>query len=293
MTGYASLTGQGFGHSWVWELRSVNARGLDLRPRLPDWIEGLEPAVRTALKGKVARGNLSLSLKIGKDAEAAMTVVNQSALEEVLAQIKQVETAGLEGADLDLAPTTALAILNQRGVLEQATTTDDTAPLRDALLEEFAQLVDSFNAMRKTEGDTLHDILSGQIERIETLNSEATQEASARKETWSATIKANLEKALEGVSTADPERVAQELALIVVKTDVTEELDRLTAHIATARELLAIKEPVGRKLDFLTQEFNREANTLCSKSQSKELTRIGLDLKVVIDQMREQVQNVE
>ncbi|GGE42558.1 hypothetical protein GCM10011517_07630 [Actibacterium pelagium] len=271
----------------------MNARGLDLRPRLPDWIEGLEPAVRTALKGKVARGNLSLSLKIGKDAEAAMTVVNQSALEEVLAQIKQVETAGLEGADLDLAPTTALAILNQRGVLEQATTTDDTAPLRDALLEEFAQLVDSFNAMRKTEGDTLHDILSGQIERIETLNSEATQEASARKETWSATIKANLEKALEGVSTADPERVAQELALIVVKTDVTEELDRLTAHIATARELLAIKEPVGRKLDFLTQEFNREANTLCSKSQSKELTRIGLDLKVVIDQMREQVQNVE
>ncbi len=293
MTGYASATGHGLGYSWVWELRSVNARGLDLRLRIPDWIEGLEPLVRAGFKGRVARGNLNLTLRVNKDADAASLVVNQKVLTEVLSLVHQVETAAKEGAGVSLAAANALDILNQKGVLDQSGSDDDTTQLRSEILNDLSGLIDSFNTMRATEGQTLNQVLSAQIDQIDALRDEARAAAESRKDKWADVINANLERALENLSGADPERVAQELALIVVKADVTEELDRLGAHVATARELLTNPEPVGRKLDFLAQEFNREANTLCSKSHSQDLTRIGLDLKVVIDQMREQVQNVE
>lgn len=293
MTGFASLTGQGHGYSWAWELRSVNARGLDLRLRLPDWIDGLEAAVRAAFKGRVARGNLNLTLRVSKDSDTASLAVNQKVLSEVLSLLRQAETAAREGAGISLSPSTAIDVLNQRGVIEQANAQDDTGPLCEAIVAQIDDLLESFNQMRALEGTSLLKILNDQVDLIERLTNDSAPVAEARKGNWSNVIRENLEKALDSIGSADEERVAQELALIVVKSDVTEEIDRLRAHIATARELLIAEGPVGRKLDFLTQEFNREANTLCSKSQSKELTRIGLDLKVVIDQMREQVQNVE
>jgi uncharacterized protein (TIGR00255 family) len=165
--------------------------------------------------------------------------------------------------------------------------------LRDALVEQLPELLTSFLAMRATEGAALSEVLTGQFNQIETLTTAANAAASERKDHVANTLRENLARVLDNTEGADPDRVAQELAILAVKSDITEEIDRLASHVSAARELLATDGPIGRKLDFLSQEFNREANTICSKSQFADLTSIGLDLKAVIDQMREQVQNVE
>jgi uncharacterized protein (TIGR00255 family) len=188
---------------------------------------------------------------------------------------------------------TAADLAGMRGVLEAGAGDDDTAPLLSALTAQLPELLASFNDMRAREGAALADVLADQVARIEALTAEATALVDARAEAQSETLRTALARVMENTDGADEDRVAQELALIAVKTDVREELDRLVAHVAAARDLLQGDAPRGRKLDFLMQEFNREANTLCSKAQFAELTRIGLDLKAVIDQMREQVQNVE
>ena len=162
-----------------------------------------------------------------------------------------------------------------------------------ALRADLDPLLADFAAMRASEGKALAAVISAQISQIDTLTAEAKTAAESRRDDQARVLNDNLARVMSGVAEADPDRVAQELALLVVKADVTEELDRLAAHIAAARTLLAEKGAVGRKFDFLMQEFMREANTLCSKSGNAALTRIGLDLKTVIDQMREQVQNVE
>ncbi len=182
-----------------------------------------------------------------------------------------------------------------RGVLDVAAAEEDTAPLLKALTAQLPELLASFNDMRAREGAALAGgVLAAQVDRIEALTAEAAALVDARADAQAETLRTALSRVMENTDGADADRVAQELALIAVKTDVREELDRLVAHVAAARELLGGDAPPrGRKLDFLMQEFNREANTLCSKAQFAELTRIGLDLKAVIDQMREQVQNVE
>ncbi|HDR29098.1 endoribonuclease YicC domain-containing protein, partial [Rhodovulum sp.] len=162
-----------------------------------------------------------------------------------------------------------------------------------ALLADLDRLIDDFTAMRAAEGAALEALLRDQLAQIADLVKDAARAAEARREHMAESLRANLARVLDNSEGADPDRVAQELAMIAVKSDVREELDRLSAHVEAARALLDADGPIGRKLDFLMQEFNREANTLCSKSQSTPLTRIGLDLKHVIDQMREQVQNVE
>ena len=167
------------------------------------------------------------------------------------------------------------------------------APLLAVLLEEFPKLLADFDAMRAAEGAALQQVMQAQLSEVETLTAEAATLAQARKGEMAEILKRNLARVLDNTDGADEARLAQELALIAVKSDITEEIDRLAAHVTAARDLLAQGGPVGRKLDFLMQEFNREANTLCSKAQSKDLTTVGLALKAVIDQMREQVQNVE
>ncbi len=292
MTGFTSATGQWQAYSWSWELRSVNSKGRDLRLRVPDWVSGLESDLRARLNETTTRGAITLSLKLGREEEAAGLAVNAAQLDRVLDALTEVEDRALEKG-MTLAPSRAADLLSQRGVLEVVSGDEDTAPLKTALLKSFEPLLADFLVMRQREGAALKSVLDSQLSTIATLTGEATNAAVARRDEMAANLRAALARVLDNAAGVDETRIAQELALIGVKADITEELDRLAAHVDAARELLAAEGPVGRKFDFLTQEFNREANTLCSKSQSKALTAIGLELKAVIDQMREQVQNIE
>ncbi|MDW4547870.1 YicC/YloC family endoribonuclease [Defluviimonas sp. D31] len=292
MTGFSARRGEGFGYGWAWEIRSVNGKGLDLRLRLPDWVEGLEPAVRAAVARVASRGNITLSLKLARDGGGEALRVNPAGLDAALAALALVR-AKSEAAGLPVADPTAVEILALRGVTDLGGEADDTGPLRDALLADLPPLLDDFAAVRAAEGAALAGVIESRIDRIEALTDEAATAAEARRPEMERALSDNLARVMAGAAEADPARVAQELALLVVKADVSEEIDRLIAHVAAARALLTEPGAVGRKLDFLMQEFMREANTLCSKSGNAGLTRIGLDLKTVIDQMREQVQNVE
>ncbi|WP_342750284.1 YicC/YloC family endoribonuclease [Rhodovulum kholense] len=293
MTAFASRSGQTETHVWTWELRGVNGKGLDLRLRLPDWVSGLEQAVRTAVQGRVTRGSVTLGLRLtARDSAHNALHVDPAALTAALALLARVE-AEAERQGLRLAPSSAVEILAMRGLADIAAPDPDTGPLLAALTADLGPLLDDFVAMRAAEGRALTTVLCDHLATISSLAETAARAAEARRGQMEETLTTALARVMEGAAGADPDRVAQELALIAVKTDVTEEIDRLRAHVAAARALMATGEPAGRKLDFLMQEFNREANTLCSKAQSAELTRVGLDLKAAIDQMREQVQNVE
>ena len=295
MTGFAARKGQGAGHSWAWDVRSVNGKGLDLRLRLPDWVDGLELALRSELAKALGRGNVSLSLKItrdsGEEAEAGLRL-NPTALQAALMALRAVEDHAMN-IGVTLGQASAADVLSVRGVVDQSAVEVDTAALRSAILADFPALLADFNAMRAAEGAALAGILTAQITRIADLVAQAKQAAIARQDEAAQSLRDAVARILAQSDVVDPARLAQELALLAVKTDITEEIDRLTAHVQAARDLLAETGQIGRKFDFLVQEFLREANTLCSKAQSIALTRIGLDLKTVIDQMREQVQNVE
>ncbi|MFD1344545.1 YicC/YloC family endoribonuclease [Litorisediminicola beolgyonensis] len=292
MTGFAAAQGAGFGLRWSWELRSVNGKGLDLRLRLPDWIDGLEPRLRAALQGRLARGSVTVSLKVAAGEETGAARLSEPMLGAVLDALAVIEERAM-AAGVTLAPSTAAELLSVRGMLDGAAAGPDPADLVPVLVTEFDALVASLVAMRTAEGEATQAILMGQLEEIETLVAEAASRAEARAGEQAERLAQQLARVMETADGMDSQRVAQELALIAVKSDVTEEIDRLGAHVAAARALLAEDGPVGRKLDFLMQEFNREANTLCSKAQSTPLTQTGLALKTVIDRMREQVQNVE
>jgi len=292
MTGFASASGALAPYSWTWELRSVNAKGQDLRLRVPDWIDGLEQALRAQLAKATIRGNITLNLRISREETAGTTRINAAQLSSVLAALAEIEAQAMD-AGVSLAPSKASDIIALRGILEQSATEDDTGPLLTALTEAFPGILAEFDAMRIAEGKALEAVLSSQLTEVQALVALAADQAEARKGDVAATLKRNLARVLANTDGADADRVAQELAILSVKSDVTEEIDRLNTHIGAARDLIAEGGAVGRKLDFLMQEFNREANTLCAKAQSSDLTGTGLALKAVIDQMREQVQNVE
>ncbi|NUH64258.1 YicC family protein [Sulfitobacter sp. S0837] len=292
MTGFAAGSGSYETWNWSWELRAVNGKGLDLRLRVPDWIDGLETALRKALTAAAARGNITCNLRISRSESDGALQVNTAQVDALLAALHQIEARAMD-AGVSLAPSRATDLLTLRGVLEQTEDTQDTDGLRSTLLAEFTELLTKFNAMREAEGAALAQVMQDQLIEIETLSNKAAALAETRKDDMAAALKRNLARVLDNSDGTDADRVAQELALIAVKSDVTEEIDRLAVHVTAARDLLEQGGPVGRKLDFLMQEFNREANTLCSKAQSSELTTVGLALKAVIDQMREQVQNVE
>ncbi|MGH1356580.1 MAG: YicC/YloC family endoribonuclease [Thalassovita sp.] len=292
MTAFSSGTGESAAFSWSWELRSVNAKGLDLRLRVPDWIDGLETGLRARLGKALGRGSVALSLKLSREDQGGTLAVNADVLASVLDGMRVIEeTAMAQG--VSLTPASAAEVLAMRGVTETRTADQDIAGLRASLLADFEAILHRFLEMRAGEGKALFAVLQGQLDQIAVLTDEAVKTVLARKDDSEQALRTALARVMQNVGEADEQRVIQELALIAVKSDVTEELDRLSAHIVAARELLEQDGPVGRKLDFLMQEFNREANTLCSKSQNTQLTRVGLELKTVIDQMREQVQNVE
>lgn len=290
MTAFASRLGTFRDRSWAWDLRGVNARGLDLRLRLPDSVPGLEAAVRPVVSARMARGAVTLSLKLTREAGGGVLALDAAQLDRVLGALHAIEERAAAMGHA-LAPATAADILATRGVIATEEAEDD-AELLPALRADLEALLDEFVAMRASEGAALERLIAGQLDEIARLVDAAAEAAEARREEARTTLREALARVMADVE-ADPARVAQELALLAVKQDVTEEIDRLRTHVAAARALLAEGKPVGRRLDFLAQEFNREANTLCSKAQSKALTALGLELKAVIEQMREQIQNVE
>lgn len=292
MTAFASRTGTRGATSWRWEMRGVNARGLDLRLRLPDGIDGLEVALRGALNAALGRGNVTVNLRLNREETATGLVLDHAQLDAVLTALDAVQERAF-AMGVTLAQPTAADVLGQRGVLIAAGEDADSAALAAALIADIAPLLDDFVKMRETEGAALQDVIAAQLSTIEELTDAAAKAAAERAPQVQENLTTALRRVLDDVAEMDEQRIAQELAVLAVKSDVTEEIDRLAAHVAAARDLLDGKKPAGRKLDFLAQEFNREANTLCAKAQDTGLTGIGLDLKAVIDQMREQIQNVE
>lgn len=290
MTGFARVDGAGEAERWHWEIRSVNGRGLDLRMRLPSGFERLEPVVREKAKARLDRGSLSVTLSVQRLASAGGIRVNEAVLKTLLAACETMT------ASSNVAPPRADGLLALRGVLES----DDDLADEEARLELDSRLLAGLDEalgelvrMRRAEGAHLGSILESRLARIAELVAEAEATPSRQPETIVARLAQQIAQLTDAAPALDPARLHQEAVLLATKNDIREELDRLVAHIAAARDLIKTGGPVGRKLEFLTQEFNREANTLCSKSNDVALTRVGLELKSVIDQLREQVQNVE
>ncbi|MCY4336865.1 MAG: YicC family protein [Litoreibacter sp.] len=291
MTGFASQPGGMQGFSWVIEIRSVNAKGLDIRVRAPERMTGVDQQIKTHLQKALTRGSVNVSLRVEREGADGSFAIAPDVLNEVLIATKQITDAAA-ALGTSIAPATAAEILAVRGVVG-GSELNETWPGFDAIKSDLEMALEAFIDMRAREGEALNDVLASCLDSIETLTTEAEACAAARKDAVAANLRENVTRILANTDAIDETRLAQELALLAVKADVTEEIDRLAAHVTAARDLLVKGGAVGRKLDFLMQEFNREANTMCSKSGSTELTQVGLDLKALIDQMREQVQNVE
>lgn len=290
MTGFARADGHDDGASWVWELKSVNSKSLDLRFRLPPGFDSLEPPLRTGLVQRIKRGALSVTLTLTRAGAGGGLRINRDALAQVAALAQELVAQGraaLPRAD---------GLLALRGVLESGEEAEDEGGRerrQAALLASWGNALDGLVETRLAEGARLMPVLEARLAEIAQLVASAEVSASAQPEALKARL-ADMVAALLDTSPALPQdRLAQEAALLVGKADIREELDRLSAHIVAAKELLAEGEAIGRRFDFLCQEFNREANTLCSKSADVALTRIGLGLKAAVEQLREQVQNVE
>jgi len=288
MTGFARAEGDELGISWVWETKSVNGKSLDLRLRLAPGYDALEPKLRAMLAQRFRRGNISAVLAITRTAPAAVRI-NRAALAQLVSLMKEI--AGEIGA----APPRLDGLLALRGVVE--TIEDDEEAViegrRSAVLGSWETAIDRLAAARAEEGARLALLLCDQLEEISALVRAAEGCAAAQPEAIRERLRTMLASLADLVPGLPEERVAQEMALLVARSDVREEIERLRAHLEQAKDLLQEGEAVGRRLDFLCQELNREANTLCSKSADIELTRIGLSLKAAVEQFREQVQNIE
>lgn len=288
MTGFARTDGALGLVRWHWEVRSVNGRGLDFRFRLPPGLDQLEPRLREAVQRKIARGSVNATLTLQREASTAAIRLNEPALHQVVAAAdRAAEITRLQRPSLE----TLLAV---RGVLEVAEAEDAAGEEQmKALLASFEGALDALVAARRLEGARLADILSAQVREIERLMAEAAASPARTVDAIARRLCEQVNRLLEAAPALDPVRLHQEAALLATRADIEEEIKRLGAHVAAARELISATEPAGRKLEFLAQEFNREANTLCSKANDPEITRHGLALKAVIDQLREQVQNIE
>ncbi|MDH4440134.1 MAG: YicC family protein [Rhizobium sp.] len=291
MTGFARVEGTSGRYRWAWELRSVNGKGLDIRARLPQGQEYLETDLRRLVGERLTRGNLQVGLSLSVSENRVEAVLNHDALNAVLALRDQL------GPDvLDPAPLRLDTLLSIRGLVDMREATDDEEAVarRDAdILAGLGDAVTALATMRETEGAALRAILEDQITRIEGLAILIEADPSRSPEEIARRLEAQLAGLMDTTAGLDRDRLHQEIALIATKADLREEIDRLKAHVTAARELLSVGGPVGRKLDFLAQEFNRESNTICSKSNAVAVTAAGIELKVVIDQFREQVQNLE
>ena len=291
MTGFGRSDGVSGGTSWVWEVRTVNGRGLDLRLRLPPGLDALEPKLREAAARKLNRGSINATLTTKQAGSGMMLKLNEAVLDDLLRAVEVVRTR-VGGP----APT-AESLMGFRGLIDTVEATEDevTAAARsEAMLVSFERALDGVVESRQAEGRRLAQVIAEQLAAVERVVAFVETSPARSVEAISSRLAEQVQKLLAASGNAlDPARLHQEAALLATRIDVEEELKRLTAHVAAARDLMTAGEPAGRKFDFLTQEFNREANTLCSKANDPQITRAGLELKAVIDQMREQVQNIE
>lgn len=290
MTGFARVDGAIDALTWHWEIKSVNGKGFDTRCRLPSGYEAIEPSVREIAAKHVRRGNLQVNLQTGRDTAASTLRVNEDTLAQILPIAQDLRER------LDAPPVTVEGILAIRGILEMGEP-EETDEMRDArhaaMLKDFSDACASLADMRRAEGENMARVIASQLDTIERLTAEARDCPARSADAIKARLSDQISRLMETSEAFDADRLHQEAVLIAAKTDIQEEIDRLFAHVEASRELLASNQPVGRKFDFVAQEFNREANTLCSKSTDQSLTKIGLELKTVIDQLREQVQNIE
>jgi len=290
MTGFADAQGAFDTLRWRWEVRSVNGRGLDLRLRIPPGMDGIEAAARVLAADRFRRGNIQAVLNIESSEGARGLRIDTAALAQAVKLATQI------AAETGLAPARVDGLLALKGVLVQEETLGAEAPARAArdaaILETLSLAFEALTRARAMEGAKLAAVLLRAAEEIGRLTEDARRLAASQPAALRDKLRAQLRDLFEGVS-ADEERIAQEIALLALRADIREELDRLHAHVQEAQRLIASGEAVGRKLDFLSQELNREANTLCSKSTDIPLTRLGLAMKAAIDRFREQAQNVE
>jgi uncharacterized protein (TIGR00255 family) len=291
MTGFAHVEGSQDGTSWAWELKSVNSKSLDVRLRLPPGFDYLEPLLRTSLAQRLKRGAISATLSLTRDAGAGGGLrVNRAALDQILALADE-----LTGR-IEAAPPRLDGLLALRGVLESAgeeETPEGREMLAAVFLAGWEAALASLVAMREAEGARLAAVLRERLAEMTSLAAAAEASAAAQPDAIRGRLRSLVAALLDASPALPEERLAQEAALLVARADIREELDRLAAHLAAAQDLLSEGTAIGRRFDFLCQEFNREANTLCSKSADVELTRTGLALKAAIEQLREQVQNIE
>ena len=290
MTGFARTQGQLEETSWVWELRSVNGKGLDLRLRIPNGFEALEVKSRNLLTQYFSRGNIQISLSMTQSSSASIPYVNQDAVSALLDAARELQ--GKVGGNLP----SAAELMSMRGVVELSEKQfDDDAKdkLHLAILESLGEAAKALLAMRQSEGQAIAKVLEEQVEKIAQLHRDIEANDARSPEAIKRQLKMQVDKLVENNSEFDEQRLYQEVAILAAKADLQEELDRLVVHVKAAQDLLESDGPVGRRLDFLAQEFNRECNTICSKSNSAEVTSIGLDMKLIIDQFREQLQNME
>jgi uncharacterized protein (TIGR00255 family) len=288
MTGFARVAGVTAGFRWAWELKSVNAKGLDLRPRLPPGFDSIEAEVRTRLSENLSRGTCYATLSMQREITVPEVRINEALLQRLAGTLAGVDTSQtLRPASLD-------GLLAVRGVVEICDADDETElkRVREEALAGLDQALAALVAMRQSEGAALGKIFTARIAKLATLRQAADECPARRPEAIRAKLADNV-AVIAANPNFDETRLYQEALLLAAKADVREELDRLATHIGAIGDLLACGGPIGRRLDFLAQELNREANTLCAKSNDATLTAIGLELRIEIEQFREQVQNIE
>jgi uncharacterized protein (TIGR00255 family) len=290
MTGFARGHGVCGSYAWAWEIKSVNGKGFDVRLRLPPGWEAIETVLRAQAAETLARGSIQAGLSVERTGAALVVRVNTAVLEAVLAAAHQLAQR------IEAAPPTLDGLLGLKGVLEVSDGDENEAERRGAeaaVTAGFAEAIAALAAMRRHEGESLARVLAARLNEIAALTGRAERAPSRRPEAIRARLAEQVARLVAQSELFDPDRLHQEAILIATKSDVREELDRLAAHVAQAQALIGQGGPIGRRLDFLAQELNREANTLCAKANDVELTNIGLELKAAVEQFREQVQNVE
>jgi uncharacterized protein (TIGR00255 family) len=290
MTGFARGHGMAGTYEWAWEIKSVNSKGLDVKLRLPPGWDSIEPAVRARAAQLLARGSVFANLTVTRAGASLVARLNEPVLAAVLSTLK--ELAGR----IEAAPPSLDGILALKGVIEVSEaqeSEDERLAAEAAIVEGFTQAVKELAVMRRREGEAIARVLAARLSEIAALAARAEAAPGRKPEAIKARLAEQVAALLEASQRFDPDRLHQEAILLAAKADIREELDRLLAHVAQAQKLIAEGGPVGRKLDFLAQELNRESNTLCAKAGDVELTNIGLELKAVVEQFREQVQNLE
>jgi len=290
MTGFARGHGVSGSYAWAWEIKSVNGKGLDVRLRLPSGWDAIEAPVRARAAERLARGSIQAILTVERGGVTPVVRINAAVLDAILATLRQLAPR------IDAAPPSLDGLLSLKGVMEVADVEENEDERRGAeaaAIAGFAEAVAALSEMRQREGAALTRILKSRLEEIAALAHRAEEAPGRRVEAIRARLAEQVATLLAQSDRFDPDRLHQEAILLATKADVREELDRLAAHVAQALQLIDGGGAVGRRLDFLAQELNREANTLCAKANDVELTNIGLELKAAVEQFREQVQNVE